>query len=49
MDINRHDCVLIKLYIQIQADELVWSTGHSLLTPETPILWDGANSPKLPL
>ena len=26
MDINRHDCVLTKLYIQIQADELFWST-----------------------
>ena len=38
MDINRHDCVLTKLYIQIQADELVWSTGHSLLTPEAPYI-----------
>ena len=34
MNIDRHDRVLIKFYIQIQANELVWSTGHSLLTPE---------------
>lgn len=34
MDISRHDCALIKLYTQIQAEEWVWSTGHSLLTPE---------------